>query len=373
MLIVNKAYLPETGGVETIVHQIAKIQMESGDECKALTYSRNEKAKEYIYEGVKIHCMGTVIGKKFVRVSLGLKGNLKKLIKNKDIVLFNYPTFQVGFVNKKYKKLYKLVFYHGDITRWGLVGEMYQKVIGEKFLKNAEKIIVSDPRVIQSSKSLIKYKDKCEVLPFGVDTNKFVIKECNIRNKIENDLGVQGKKLVLFVGCLDRYKGIDVLLRSLKQLNDNYRLVIVSNDNIKDKYRGLINALNLQYKFIQYNRVGNDRLVDFYNSCDLLVLPSTNRAETFGIVAIEAMACGLPVVTTEIGTATSYNNIDGVTGRVIKPKNTRELTEAITEICNNSQQYTAEKARKRAVEFSLDKFKDKWTSLIKDINKEIEF
>ena len=372
MLIVSKAYLPEVGGIETAIHQMAKIQIASGDSCRALAYSKNKKTKDYEYEGVPVHCIPSVFSKKSLRFSFQLRKQLKRMIKENEIVLFNYPTLQADFVNKKYNNLYKLVFYHADITKWGVIGKIYQNVIGNRFLKNADKVIVSNPKIIQSSKTLKKNEDKCVVLPFGVDTAQFAIKQTKIREKIYDDLGVQGKKLLLFVGRIARYKGIAVLLDSLAQLNDDYRLVIVSNDDVEEKYGEQIAMLNLEDKFIQYRGVGNDELVDFYNACDLFVMPSTDRAEAFGIVAIEAMACGLCVISTELGTGTSYHNVDGKTGRVISPNSPEELTAAIIEVCSDTEKYSKENARARAEDFSLEEFGRKWTAIIKDIKDETQ-
>jgi len=86
------------------------------------------------------------------------------------------------------------------------------------------------------------------------------------------------------------------------------------------------------------------------------VLPSIDRGEAFGLVVVEAMACGVPVVTTELGTGTSFHNIDGVTGRVVPPKDEKALANAIAEICEHEYKYDPQVIRKRAEEFSAERF-----------------
>ncbi|MEX1375897.1 MAG: glycosyltransferase [Eubacteriales bacterium] len=372
MLIVSKAYLPEIGGIETAIHQMAKTQIANGDPCRALVYSKSNKEKQYEYEGVPVYCMPSIFSKKSIRFSFQLRKRLKEMTREKEIVMFSYPTFQADCVNKKYNNSYKLVCYHADITRWGRVGKAYQNIIGSRFLKNAEKIIVSNPKMIQSSKILKKNEGKCVVLPYGVDIQQFAIKQSEIKEKIYDDLGVQNKRLLLFVGRIARYKGVGVLMDALAELSDEYRLVIVSNGDVDEKYGDQIARLNIENKFIQYMGVARDELADFYNACDLLVMPSTDRAEAFGIVAIEAMACGLPVISTELGTGTSYHNIDGITGRVISPNDVQELTDAIAEVCSDKHKYSKENARKRAEDFSMEKFSSQWTKIIEEIKTEIK-
>ncbi len=98
-------------------------------------------------------------------------------------------------------------------------------------------------------------------------------------------------------------------------------------------------------------------------------MPSTDRAEAFGLVAVEAMACGLPVISTELGTGTSYHNIDGKTGCVVQPKDVNLLIESIKEICYNPERYSRNIIRERALDFSLQKFKALWLQTISRLEK----
>ncbi len=95
---------------------------------------------------------------------------------------------------------------------------------------------------------------------------------------------------------------------------------------------------------------------EYYSAADVFVLPSIDRGEAFGLVAIEAMACGTPIITTELGTGTSFHNINGVTGKVVPPKNSEALSDAIIEISNSD--YSKERIIKRAKEFSLEIFRN---------------
>ncbi|MFZ7132598.1 MAG: glycosyltransferase, partial [Eubacteriales bacterium] len=160
------------------------------------------------------------------------------------------------------------------------------------------------------------------------------------------------------------YKGIDILLKAVSMLPEKYRLVVVSNDS-QEQINNEIDKFKLTSRVKFYKGVKYQDLPKYYRSADVFCMPSTDRGEAFGLVSVEAMACGTPVITTELGTGTSYHNIDRVTGRVIEKNNPTQLKGAILEICNNKNTYNPRVVRNRAEDFSLDKFKENWSNLLK--------
>jgi glycosyltransferase involved in cell wall biosynthesis len=116
--------------------------------------------------------------------------------------------------------------------------------------------------------------------------------------------------------------------------------------------------LNLGERVVFCEHVPYGDLPYYYSSADVFVLPSISRAEAFGLVALEAMACGVPIVTTELGTGTSYYNIDRQTGLVVSPKNSETLAGAIDRICREDwKKVRREILVARASQFSIERFK----------------
>lgn len=370
MLIVNKAYYPDLGGVETVVRQIAEIQAKNDDGCTVLTFNTENRLKVETIVGVDVIRLPVFYHNKSIRFSYIYRKKLKELTQRYCIVVYNYPSTQVDFIRKKYNNHFKVVYYHADVTRMGLVGMIYQKFFGRRFLANSDLIIASNENIVKSSKLLSQFAEKCEVLPYGIDTDKFHITHEHKRERILHDLKVKEAKLILFVGRMARYKGVEVLFNALAKLDAQYKLVVVSKQGFGSKHIKMIEELGIQERIVCYNGQGDDELVGFYNACDVFVLPSTDRAEAFGLVVVEAMACGLPVITTELGTGTSYHNLDGVTGRVITPSNADALEQSVKEICENPQNYPPEAMRKRAQDFSLEKFEQRWINFYRDLNIE---
>jgi glycosyltransferase involved in cell wall biosynthesis len=141
--------------------------------------------------------------------------------------------------------------------------------------------------------------------------------------------------------------------------------VIIGQGAKERELKGLVKELNLSNRVVFCEHVPYGDLPYYYSSADVFVLPSISRAEAFGLVALEAMACGVPIVTTELGTGTSYHNVHGQTGLVVNPKDPKVLAEAIKTICENDWKNTRKGIIiERAKEFSLDKFKERILGVI---------
>ena len=366
MLIVNKMYKPEVGGVEVIAEQMAGIIGEKYGRCDVLTFNSIRQKSVEIFGKVNVIRLSCLFSKKSIRWSFGYVSELKKLCKDNRVVIYNYPSFQPEVHKRKYFEIKKLVYYHADVTRAGALGRAYQKFIGKRFLLNADLILVSNPNIIESSAVLKRFKNKCEVLPYGIDTAKYNFRENNKREEILSHFDLPDGMLMLFVGRMARYKGFENILKAMNGLESKYRLVIVSNDEMSVEAKECIRSNGLQERIVQYKGISDDMISYYYSACDVLLMPSVDRAEAFGLVAVEAMACSLPVITTQLYTGTSYHNIDGVTGRIIEPNNITQIIESVKDICEADTCYNKEIIRKRALDFSEEKFRVRFLKIIEN-------
>ena len=349
MIIVNKKGPSEVGGVEVVLRQMLDALQDRN--LIVLTFNHNGKTVETTYKNTPVIQLGARFSTKPYRWSKVYKKKLKELAEEHDTIFYHYPSFQPEFYPVQFKQ--KIVYYHADVTKWGVIGSLYQRLIAPRFLKDADRILVSNPNIIDSSKTLRRFKDKCSVVHLGIDGNHFSFKEDHYRNQL---LKKGEDKLLLFVGRMSRYKGFHNILECLTTLDETNRLVVVSKDDYKPRDDAFIKAHHLEQRITKISDVSYEKLPYYYSSADLLLMPSTDRAEAFGIVAVEAMACSVPVISTELGTGTSYHNIDWVTGRVIVPRSTEALRASIEEI--GKVKLDKRVIRKRAEEFSLDRFNE---------------
>jgi rhamnosyl/mannosyltransferase len=138
----------------------------------------------------------------------------------------------------------------------------------------------------------------------------------------------------------------------------------VGDGEEKPKLLSLVKELHLEERVIFIPPVKDEELPSIYRGADVFVLPSIARSEAFGLVACEAMACGVPVITTEIGTGTSYYNIQGGTGFVVPPCEPKALALGMLRAIRNKEAMEGN-ARKRVIEkFSFRVFLNEWIQLI---------
>jgi rhamnosyl/mannosyltransferase len=261
------------------------------------------------------------------------------------------------------------VSWHSDIVRQKWALSFYRPYI-HKFLKLADKILVSNKNLIEFSEYLPDYKSKCEVIPLGAKLD-WVNNSSNRSNRVKKIKSEYTSPLVLFVGRLVYYKGIQYLIDAIIQVPD-VSLVIIGSGPLKKELLNQIQNLNLKTRIHLLPEVDVETLRSFYEACDIFVLPSVEKSETYGIVQIEAMACGKPVICTELNTGTTFINHHGKTGLVVPPRDSRALAKAIKNLANNFSllDELGKNARQRALnELTAEKMVERTYKVYNDLLK----
>ncbi len=353
ILEVNKFYYPKIGGVEKVVQEIAEW-INGGDiSIDVLACSEKGRGEEAIINGVNITRASTLITLFSMPLSFDFLKKYKKLVNSYDVVFLHYP-FPLGFLAyalfSPRKKM--VIWYHSDIVKQKIL-EIFFKPFHLHCLKKAKKIFVSNPNLIESSNYLRKFKEKCVVVPFGVDLEKFKLTGI-IKKEAEEIRKKIGTPFILSVGRLSYYKGFEYLIEAAKNVEANF--LIIGEGKLKNKLSSLIKKFNLENKVFIIPPV--EDLIPYYYACDVFVLSSIHKSEAFGIVLLEAMACGKPLISTELGTGTSWVNQNNITGFVVKPRNSKILAEKINILLNNKKLYDefSKNALNRAKELSLENF-----------------
>jgi glycosyltransferase involved in cell wall biosynthesis len=220
-----------------------------------------------------------------------------------------------------------IILYQSDIVRQRLTYKLYVPFMMRMF-ERADRIIVTSTNYLESSPLLARFKEKCVVIPLGIDLQRFEKKGNDKR--IAEIQSQYGEKIVLFVGRLTHYKGIHYLLEAIKEVSG--RLLIIGAGDLERRLKNQVERDNLSKKVSFLDDLSDEEMAPFLHACDLLVLPSITRNEAFGVVQLEAMACHKPVVSTQLETGVSYVNQNGVTGVVVPPRDSRALAEAINRL-----------------------------------------
>jgi rhamnosyl/mannosyltransferase len=258
----------------------------------------------------------------------------------------------------------KVVLYHSDLVRQKLLKPLYDQE-SHVFLRRARVIVCTSPNYARTSPLLRRFAQRLQVIPLSVDTVFF--QPAGAIHPILQALRSEDARIVLYVGRFCYYKGLEFLIRAAALLPDEVKVVLAGQGEEEDRLKTLTRELHLDERLLFLPPVTDEELPSLYRGADLFVLPSIARSEAFGLVAIEAMACGTPLVTTEIGTGTTFHNVSGVTGLVIPPGDPKALAEAIQQILQNEARRAemGKNAADRAnTEFSRTTFLDRWERLL---------
>ncbi|MFH1405255.1 MAG: glycosyltransferase family 4 protein [Patescibacteria group bacterium] len=256
-----------------------------------------------------------------------------------DIVHLHYPFFggaEPVIVRKAIKKEQGLVItYHMDAVADGAKGMMFtahKKLLMPWIMGRADKILVSsrDYAATCALKKLDDIQDKIEIHPFGVDLNKF---HPGSEDELKTSLGIRpDMPVILFVGGLDRahhFKGLPVLLDALKEMEQYaWHAVIVGEGEMRASFEATVKAHRLGDKITFLGPVDDEMLPKWYRASDMLCFPSTERAEAFGLVALEAAASGIPTIASDLPGVRSVV-LNGETGFLVPPKHVDELRKAL--------------------------------------------
>lgn len=263
-----------------------------------------------------------------------------------DIIHLHYPFFFGGemiYLLSKLTKQKYVISYHNDVMLSGIINpflSIYKSTCMRLIVKNSRKICTSslDFGVNSELTSVMDVSNGCFAeVPIGVDADRFNPSIDTIAIKSRHNL--LGKRVILFVGALDKahyFKGLEYLLDSFAGLNiDGAILLIIGDGDLKDYYQDLSQKMGVLDRVIFLGKVQNEELPKYYATADLLVLPSI-KIESFGLVLLEAMACGKPVIASDLpGVRTVVD--DGVNGFLVKPRDCNDLTAKMRYLLENDE------------------------------------
>ena len=326
VLEVGKFYHPYKGGMETCLYDLCMELKKSVDLRVLVSNDRRGTVVEEV-EGVpviRVSSMGTLFS---TSVCPSFPLWLRKM--RADIVSLHLPNPLSAvsyFLARPSGKL--VVVYQSDIVRQRLTARLYAPFLSA-VLRKASRIIVSSPDYLESSPVLKDFEEKCRVIPIGIDLERFR-KSPDVETKAREIREEYGSRIVLFVGRLSKYKGVDVLLKAMKQIDG--RLLVAGRGEEEDRLRSLAGSLGLGERVAFLGEIHSRDFPDYLHACDVLVLPSVSRNEAFGVIQLEAFACSKPVVSTALETGVRYVNRDGETGLLVPPGDAAALADAVNSL-----------------------------------------
>ncbi|MDE9678296.1 MULTISPECIES: glycosyltransferase [Citrobacter] len=325
ILEVSKLYPPFWGGIETVVYDISTVLKQEGYDVDVLCVSENNNSTEEFIDNVKVyrcasfaHLASTYLSFEFIKI-------WRKIRNDYDVIHVHLPNplaLLAFYLFKPRKDCKIIVHWHSDIVK-----QKYLKIpfipLQKKLLACCSKIIATSHVYADASQDLKKFLNKIEVIPIGIDEERMVAAP----EAFEQIKGRYAGKFVIFsLGRHVYYKGFEYLIEAARYIDESYIILLGGQGELTPELKEKITEYNLDSRVKMLGRISAQELPAYFSAADVFCLPSIERSEAFGVVQLEAMACGTPVISTDIqGSGVSWVNKHGVTGLIVPVKNAQAL------------------------------------------------
>lgn len=342
ILHVGKYYPPSRGGMETVLETLVEGCLDRGCDVSVLVAAETAgRTVEPLGRNGHLVRMPRAALVNSQPVTATVLTELRRELDRfgPDLVHIHFPNplgavawRLLGLTGTDLPPLF--VWHHADITRQK-VGRLLAAPVQKMCLLKAVGVSVSSPELAAQSSELRAVLDRVTVIPFGLSPEPW------------SDLAPDGTGPFLFVGRLVPYKGLDILLEALAR-TAGLRLDVAGQGPERSRLEAVAGRLGLTDRVRFHGEVSPDALHDLMGGAAALVLPSLDGSETFGLVQLEAMAAGLPVIASDLPTGVAGVGVDGETGRLVPPGDPQALAAALGDFAANPARVREMGARARA-------------------------
>ena len=337
---VSATFPPYPGGTGNVCLENCRELVRRGVDVHVITAGAPGLADREQLDGISVH-----------RLPVWLRyGNapaipgLFRALRDFDLIHLHYPFIggELAAISAYWNRIPLVVTYHQDVLLDGPMRHLergLRETAGRFTLRSAKRVLFTTADYAKQSHvfpMLEDVQDRVGVLPNGVDVDTFIPAES--RPEVRRRLNIPTEQSVaVLVARLDRahyFKGVDHFLQALCGLDDTVLGVIVGDGDLRSHYQDTARALGIAHRVRFTGKVTNEDLPRWYQAADVTVLPSTTMGEAFGLVLVESMACGTPVIASRLPGVREVVR-DNETGRLVKPGEIDELRTALQHMIDN--------------------------------------
>lgn len=348
VLQVGKFYPPHMGGIETHLHALC-TELRRFLDVRVVVASEDRRTVSEVVDGVPVTRLGTAFSLAAAPVNLGLARAVRDSGARIVHVHLPHPAATISCLASRHRG--RLVAtYHSDIVRQKVMNAAYEPLL-HRFLSRCAAIVATSPDYLATSPVLARHRDRARVIPLAVDLDRFAgpnrARVADVRRRF-------GGRIALSVGRLIYYKGLEYLIEAMRDVRGH--LLIVGDGPLRASLEEKAKAAGIARRVTFLGAIPSGDLVAYYHAADVFTLASTARSEAFGIVQLEAMACGRPVVNTALDSGVPFVSVHGQTGLTVPPRDSAALAGAINRLLDDAdlRRRFGEAGRSRARElFSL--------------------
>lgn len=322
VLQVGKYYPPYMGGIETHLHTLCQ-ELRSRVDLRVLVANDRPEREESLMDGVSVTRLSTAFHLASAPVCPRMAGSIRAARANLVHLHLPNPAAVIAYLVSGHRGPL-VISYHSDIIRQKVLGRAFEPIL-HRCLARASAIVVATPNHIDSSPVLQRHRSRCVVIPYGIPLRRFEQVDASAVSAIRQKYG---PRIVVSVGRLVYYKGFEFLIDAMRRVDAN--LLLIGDGPLRASLLQRAEAAGVAGRVHLLSRV--EDLAPFYHAADLFVLPSVWRSEAFGIVQLEAMAAGKPVVNTALDSGVPFVSLHDVTGLTVPPGDAAALAEAMTEL-----------------------------------------
>jgi glycosyltransferase involved in cell wall biosynthesis len=350
---VGKFYPPVAGGMERVLESLCEGSGPAID-SRVIVCNTTRATVHEERHGVQVTRVGVLGTAGSVPVATGLAAEMSRA--EGDLMVIHEPNpWALLSLRIAHVGLPLAVWFHSEVVRPRLQYSLFYHPLVRAAFRRARRIVVSSPLLAEHAVALQPYLERVRVIPFGIDVGRWAATPAVCARASAIRASVGSRPLVLFAGRMVPYKGVGVLLRAMAGLDAS--AVLVGDGPSRAEWVAQAEALGISGRVRFAGEVAHEELAALYHACDIFVLPSVTRAEAFGYVQLEAMACGKPVVSTRLPSGVPWVNRHGETGLTVPPGDADALRAALAELAGDEglrARFGAAGRRRVDTEFTLE-------------------
>ena len=344
--------------MERVLETLCQVSRGLVDSRVLVTNAARETVDEEV-GGIPVTRVGTIGAAGSVHIAPAFAGHLRRA--KADLIVLHEPNPWALLSYAIARPRAPLaIWYHSDVVRPALQYALFYAPMARIAYSRARRFVVSSPALAAHAAALQPYQSRVTVIPFGIDPSQW---------RSTEETPAAAAPFVLFAGRHVDYKGVDVLLRALK--DSGARAVIAGDGPRRAAWEGLARTLGLNGRVTFTGEIPDRELRRLMHACTALVLPSITQAEAFGYVQLEAMAAGKAVISTDVPSGVSWVNQDGRTGLVVRAGDAAALRNAVDRVTTDpalaSRLGAAGRARVEE-EFTLERLRDRLRLFYEDMS-----
>lgn len=340
-LQLGKFFPPDWGGIETVTFNLLMGLTEKGVKNAAVVFADSNSVEPQTCGVNSANVYRVKHARLFNKpISMQYLLTFKKLAKEYDIVIVHLPNpfAALALLFSGYRGRVVL-YWHSDIVNKGILGKLLVPL--ERWLISRADVVIAPTNAhLKFSRYATEFMYKGKVSPFPIDPRQVLFAEK--RREVPRTLSGKKEIRLLAIGRLVEYKGLEYLIRAIPNLSSNYSIYvdIVGDGPLRKHLDSLISELGLQRKIFLHGQVTEDEREQYLSEADIFCFPSVTKAEMYGMVQIEAMAHGLPIISTDIFGSGSpeLTRMTGA-GLVVTPRSSSEMGKAIQRLIEDPSLY----------------------------------